>query len=80
MEGQPRLHLQEFGDLGLGTNKFLKRVRLHPSIPMLENLKDFSGDVNAEGQRVGSPHEVSQMDIHRAHRELYKFHHKKLTN
>ena len=74
------LHPEEFGDFGMGTNKLLKKVRLHPGILTLENLKDFSGDVKAEGQRVGSPHEVSQMDIHRDHRELYKFHHKKLTN
>ena len=72
------LHLEEFGDFGLGTNKFLKKVRLHPIVLRLENLKDFYGDLKSEGAKVGNMRELSRMDIHRANRELYKFLHKKI--
>ena len=64
--------LEEFADFGLGTNEFLKRVRLHTDGTLTRHhLQEILGDTKQAGS--GSPSYLGGMDIDRANRELCKF-------
>ena len=71
--------MEEFDDFGLGTNKMLKKVRLHGNAMTVRDMQEFYSEVVAEGVQVGNRHQLAKMDVHRANRELYKFLHKRLT-
>ena len=66
------LHLEEFSDFGIGTNEFLKKVRLHTQgILSRTDLQEIYSLVKAASG--GSMSCLGRFDIDRADRELYKF-------
>ena len=70
------LHLEEFSEFGLGINDVLKRIRLHTDGTLRRvDIQNIYGDLKRASQIPA--YLIGCCD--RAHRELYKFLHKKLT-
>ena len=63
------LHLEEFGDFGLGTNEFLRKVRLHADSTLAHDaLKRIFDEV--KGEHPGQMSFLGRFDLDRSDREL----------
>ena len=67
------LYLEEFSDFAMGTNIFLKKVRLHPAADKLivASQQHFITEIKSDGHKVGNHQLLPYMDIHKVDRELY---------